>query len=99
GGVVGIVFLPCFLDDDPAAVTVERVADHIEHAAAVAGPGAVALGSDFDGFEDPPPRGLEDVSRLPALAEALARRGFSEPDIRAIFGGNFLRAWRAITAG
>lgn len=98
GGLVGVVFLPWFLAPGGNRVTVENVLDHIEHITAVAGPAAVGLGSDFDGFNDPPPAGLEDVTKLPALAEGMARRGFPEPDIRGILGGNFLRAWRAVVS-
>lgn len=95
GGVVGVVFLPWFLAAGTEPVTIEHVIDHVEHVAAVAGPGAVALGSDYDGFNDPPPRGLEDVTRLPALADGIRRRGFSAAEASAILGGNFLRVWRA----
>ncbi|MBN2537945.1 dipeptidase, partial [candidate division WOR-3 bacterium] len=94
GGVVGIVFLPYFLRRDFRRASLEDVLDHVEHAVSVAGIYAVALGSDFDGFGDPPPRGLEDVTRLPALADGLRRRGFTDADARKVLGLNFLRAWR-----
>jgi membrane dipeptidase len=64
--------------------------DHIEHVIAVAGPGAVGLGSDFDGIQDPPV-GLDDVSMLPHLTAELLRRGHSEADVRGFLGENFLR--------
>ncbi len=92
-GVIGVVFLPYFLRKDYRKVSLEDVLDHIEHAASVAGVDAVALGSDFDGFSDPPPKGLEDVTRMPAVTAGLLRRGFSEPDVRRILGENFLRIW------
>jgi membrane dipeptidase len=38
--------------------------------------------------------GLERTADLPALAEALARRGFSEQDAAAVLGGNLLRLFR-----
>ncbi len=97
-GVIGIVFLPYFLRRDYRNVTIEDVLDHIEHAVSVAGINAVALGSDFDGFDDPPVKGLEDVTRLPALTAGLIRRGFPPGAIRSILGGNFLRAWNRVTA-
>ncbi len=67
-----------------------RVVDHIEHVIQVAGPGAVGLGTDFDGIEDPP-EGLEDVSKLPAITVELLRRGYSEEIVRGVLGENFLR--------
>ncbi len=66
-----------------------RVVDHIEHVIQVAGPGAVGLGTDFDGIEDPP-EGLEDVSKLPAITLELLRRGYSEDVVRGVLGENFL---------
>jgi membrane dipeptidase len=98
GGVIGIVFLPYFISRDYCRVSIEDVLDHVAHAASVAGIDAVALGSDFDGFDDPPVKGLEDVTRLPALTAGLARRGFPPGAIRGILGGNFLRVWRRVTA-
>jgi membrane dipeptidase len=68
------------------------VVDHIERVMKIAGPGAVGLGTDFDGIPDPPV-GLEDVSKLPRLTEELLRRGHSEEEVRGVLGENFLRFW------
>jgi len=67
-----------------------RAVDHIEHVIAVAGPGAVGLGTDFDGIEDPP-EGLDDVSMLPRITAELLRRGHSDETVRGVLGQNFLR--------
>lgn len=80
-----------------ALTTVADVADHIDHAVALAGVEHVGLGSDFDGVDDLPV-GLEDVSRYPALIEELLRRGYSDDELRAILGGNLMRVWRAAEA-
>ncbi len=66
--------------------------DHIEHVLRVGGPGSAGLGTDFDGIEDPP-KGLDDVSKLPKLTEELLRRGHSEEEVRGVLGENFLRFW------
>ena len=66
------------------------VADHIEHAAGVAGIEHVGIGSDFDGITLVPP-GLEDASRMQALAAELRRRGWSVEETAAVAGGNLLR--------
>lgn len=73
--------------------SVERVLDHIDHAVQIAGVGHVGLGSDFDGI-DVAPDGLRDISMYPALFSGLRARGYSEEDIAAIAGGNFLRVLR-----
>ncbi len=73
-----------------------RLIDHIDHAAKVAGVDHVGLGSDFDGVPSLP-KGMEDVSRLPHITEALLARGYTEKDIRKILGANFLRVLRTVT--
>lgn len=71
-------------------VTLEQVADHIEHIRKVAGVDHVGIGSDFDGIPDTP-RGLEAVDRYPALLVELMRRGWSDADIAKVAGENILR--------
>ena len=44
---------------------------------------------------DPPPEGLEDVSKFPALLAELSRRGWTEDDLAKLAGRNVLRAWAA----
>jgi membrane dipeptidase len=73
--------------------TISDVADHIDHIAKVAGIDHVGIGSDFDGITRWP-EGLEDVSCYPRLTDELLRRGYSEPDVHRILGGNILRAFR-----
>ncbi len=91
GGVVGVSFVPAFVDPDPTRADVERVADHVLHVAAVAGWEHVGLGSDFDGMGPGKPGGLEDVSRLPALTAVLLARGASTAQVAAALGGNLMR--------
>lgn len=73
--------------------TIADVADHIDHLARVAGVEHVGIGSDFDGGELLPV-GLEDVAGFPRLIAELLRRGYSEPEVRGIAGGNVLRVLR-----
>jgi len=67
-----------------------EVADHIEHIRQVAGIEHVGIGSDFDGISETI-KGLEDVSTFPALFAELARRGWTEGDLRKLAGENILR--------
>ena len=71
------------------------IADQIDHAVQVGGIDHVGLGSDFDGI-DAAPKGMEDVSKLPDLVRELARRGYSEQDLKKILGGNLLRVMRQV---
>jgi membrane dipeptidase len=73
--------------------TLRQVADHIDHIRRVAGIDHVGLGSDFDGISRVP-EGLEDVSRYPDLLEELARRGYTDDDLRKVAGLNVIRALR-----
>ncbi|MCC6858767.1 MAG: dipeptidase [Bryobacterales bacterium] len=76
------------------AVSWERIVDHVDHAARVAGVDHVGLGSDFDGATMP--LGMEDAARLPRLTEALRQKGYSEADIAKILGGNLLRVMEQV---
>jgi membrane dipeptidase len=65
--------------------------DHFDHIARVAGVDHVGLGSDFDGVGGLLPAGMDDVTRLPLIAQGLLDRGYSARDIQKILGGNMLR--------
>lgn len=71
---------------------IEAVADHVEHIAKVAGVKHVGIGSDYDGIEVTP-KGLEDVSKYPALIAELYQRGWSKQELAGLTGGNFLRVF------
>lgn len=75
-------------------VPLSRLIDHIDHIAKVAGVEHVCLGSDFDGVPALPV-GMEDVSKLPAIAAELRRRGYGEADVAKILGENTLRVLEA----
>jgi membrane dipeptidase len=77
--------------------TLKQVADHIDHIRQVAGIDHVGIGSDFDGISSVP-SGLEDVSCYPALLEELARRGYTDDDLRKVAGLNILRVMRRAEA-
>jgi membrane dipeptidase len=70
-------------------VSWERIIDHIDHAVKLAGADHVGLGSDFDGANMP--EGMDDVSHIPQITDALLKRGYKPEDIRKILGENTLR--------
>ncbi len=70
-------------------VSWERIVEHIDHAVKLVGVDHVGLGSDFDGGSMP--AGMEDVTKLPKITDALLRKGYREADIRKILGENTLR--------
>ncbi|MBN1989993.1 MAG: dipeptidase [Bacteroidales bacterium] len=72
--------------------TVSDVVDHIDHMVKVAGIDHVGIGTDFDGGGGVD--GCRDASEMKNITVELLRRGYSEKDIRKIWGENFLRVFR-----
>jgi membrane dipeptidase len=78
----------------PEVVSLEAVADHIDHVCQLAGNTRhSAIGSDLDGGfgTEQTPRDLNTIADLQKLAPILSRRGYTGADIDAIFHGNWLR--------
>jgi membrane dipeptidase len=70
--------------------------DHFDHIAKVAGVDHVGLGSDFDGVSGLLPAGMDDVTRLPLIAQGLLDRGYSATDVKKILGGNMMRVMEQV---
>jgi membrane dipeptidase len=73
-----------------------EIIKHIDHAVKLAGVDHVGLGSDFDGADMP--YGMEDVSDIPQITNALLAQGYSPADVRKILGGNTLRLMQDVEA-
>jgi len=54
----------------------------------------VGIGSDFDGGGGL--RDCADVSQFPNITKELLRRGYTETEIKKIWGGNLLRVFREV---
>ncbi len=74
--------------------TVAEYVDHIDHVIRLVGINHVGIGSDFDGGGGI--AGCNDVSEFPAITRELLARGYSENEIRKIWGGNFFRVFREV---
>ena len=74
--------------------TVQDLVNHIDHVIKLVGIDYVGIGSDFDGGGGID--GCNDVSEMPNITTELVRRGYSEEDIRKIWGGNFIRVFRKV---
>jgi len=96
-GVVGISLHGGHVGRTPGeSPKLSDVAAHVAHAATVAGPSHVAVGSDLDGGIDPPPEASADGEAIwPLLRKELIARGLSPANVDAIFGANAQRvlAW------
>lgn len=74
--------------------TVKDLCDHIDHVKNLVGVDFVGIGSDFDGGGGL--RDCADVSQFPNITLELLRRGYTESEIRKIWGGNLLRVFRDV---
>ena len=77
-----------------AGVTLEHLADHIDHFCQLAGNAQhVGIGSDLDGAfgTEQTPQDVDSIADLQKLTGILAARGYGAADIEGIFHGNFLR--------
>jgi len=98
GGTVGVIFMTHWLAFGAPKKGLEAIWRTIEHVHCVTGTfDHVALGTDFDGFTDPPDD-VRDASQLGRVTRLLLKRGVPEEDVRKILGGNAQRAlergWR-----
>jgi len=88
GGVMQVTLYHGFLREDGEA-TVEDFVRHIKHAVDVMGIDYVGIGSDFDG--DGGVRGAASASDVINITRRLMENGFGEPQLRKLWGANFLR--------
>lgn len=80
----------------PDYAELSDVMDHIFHALALMGPDHVGIGLDWDGGGGV--NGLQDVSDLPKITEALRAASVSTQTIEKIWSGNMLRLLRLAEA-
>ena len=76
--------------------SLDTLLDHFDHAIQVGGIESVGLGSDFDGVDGELPDGMEDISKVPNIADGLARRNYTPDQIDKVLGANSLRVLRAV---
>jgi membrane dipeptidase len=99
GGVIGVVPLNGFLlpgwkaSDSRQEVSLQRVAAHIDYICQMAGSARhVGLGTDFDGGYglQSVPAEVDTIADLRKLIPMLADMGYSEADITAVMGQNWI---------
>lgn len=74
-------------------ISLETMLDHIDHIVALVGVDHVGIGTDFNHGSGIP--GYNDASESLNVTLGLLQRGYSEADIQKIWGGNFVRVWKA----
>jgi len=108
-GVIGAaldiwMLYPGFVEEvtPNTVVSLETVANHIDHICQLAGNAChAAIGSDLDGEfgTEQTPHDVNTIADLQKLPAILQRRGYSETEIDAVMHGNWLRLFqRALPA-
>jgi membrane dipeptidase len=95
GGVIGVIFMPYWLDQShpgPGLDAIWKTMNTI-HEWSGGSWEHVAIGTDFDGFTDPPDD-CDSAARLPLIREMLEANGVSQNDTEAVLGGNARRVLR-----
>ncbi len=93
GGAMGIIFAPQYLHEEQEKCTLDTMVEHIAHVADLVGIEYVGIGSDYDGGVKAPV--VPEMSRLVSLTQAMMSHGFTEEEIKLVWGGNFLRVLKA----
>lgn len=94
GSVVGVSLAPQHLREGGNA-EIDDVVRHIEHYMSLGGENTVCLGCDLDGIETRP-TGIETVSDIEKIADALGRINYTDSLIKKIFyanARNFISRW------
>lgn len=97
-GLIMISFIPWLTHaTDPKQASVDDVVDHVLYAGRRIGFDHVGLGSDYDGMPSAP-RGLEDVSKYPAVVAAMLARQMARDDVAKVMGLNLIRVMKEVEA-
>ncbi|XP_070691074.1 dipeptidase 2 [Pempheris klunzingeri] len=75
--------------------SISHVADHFDHIKRLIGAESIGIGGDFEGAVSFP-RGLEDVSKYPALIQELLQRNWTENELADVLRRNFLRVFEEV---
>tara|TARA_R110000765_G_scaffold106595_2_gene197181 strand:+ start:14048 stop:15100 length:1053 start_codon:yes stop_codon:yes gene_type:complete len=96
GGCIGVIFMNYWLSPIDTGLGMKYIERTINHLITVGGENVAAIGTDFDGFTDPPDE-MVDVSQMPRLTRYLVALGYSDEVIGKVLGGNAMstlkRGW------
>ncbi len=100
GGVIGLqLFSEVLTNQNNQVATVDDLIRHINHIVEIAGIDHVSLGPDFleSNLTNRKPghyaQGIEKITDLPRITDALIKHGYSDIDIEKILGLNILRVY------
>ena len=90
GGVIGVIFMNYWLSPIDSGLGLKHIEHTINHMINIGGTDCVGIGTDYDGFTDPPDE-MIDISELPRLTKYLMSLGYDEQKLKNILGENALR--------
>ena len=96
GGVIQLCLYKGFINQDSEKASLSDAIRHLEHLIRLAGVEHVGIGSDFDG--DGELIGCRAENELINITLRLLELGYSEEDLRKIWGGNLLRVMDKVQA-
>lgn len=90
-GVIGVIFYTHWLGPNEPKNGLRLIWRTIQHVRQVTGSfDHIALGSDFDGFTDPPDD-VKDASEMGKVTQLMLDEGIGEDDVKKVLGGNAQR--------
>tara|TARA_Y100000361_G_scaffold89565_1_gene79604 strand:+ start:1286 stop:2518 length:1233 start_codon:yes stop_codon:yes gene_type:complete len=100
GGVLGIIFMNYWISPVDTPLGIKYIERTLEHAMRIGGSDIVGIGTDFDGFTDPPDE-ITDMSEIPritkylkCLTNGIGKQKYPDKVISKFLGGNALRVLR-----
>lgn len=95
GGISGLNFYPVFMNGTRDGM-IEDMVRHIEHMYYVGGEDFVAIGTDFDGYEDGEGSEIKHMGQMEYLYDALKKRKFNDSQIEKFWHKNVLRVIKEV---
>lgn len=89
GGVAGMNLFPVFIKEGGKA-NIDDLIHHIEHMYYIGGEDIVAIGTDFDGFDEGE-LGINHMGEMDILYHALKKRKFNDGQIEKFWNKNAIR--------
>jgi membrane dipeptidase len=93
GGIIGVIFMNYWLMPRESHRGLNVITQTLRQFFQAAGEDHVGLGTDYDGFTEPP-TDLLNAATLPRLTQRLLAEGFTQRRVEKILGGNALRVIR-----
>tara|TARA_R110002020_G_scaffold55309_1_gene153520 strand:+ start:5446 stop:6624 length:1179 start_codon:yes stop_codon:yes gene_type:complete len=90
GCVVGIIFMNYWISPVDSGLGLKHIEQTLDHIINVCGTETASIGTDFDGFTDPPDE-IVDMSELPRITAYLKGVGYSDQIVENFLGKNALR--------